>query len=358
MMLPEFPDFAPVESDGKYLIRWAGESYTFYTSRSGPRDLAAFKDAIRQVRPGHTALVVAPYADGLAGLFQSSSDFIFLSPFSFSSQLPADGRFVGDTHALDLLINSIDDQQKFAIHIAPQWRLAGPAVAEVTRKILERAAVRLKTIRHFGRLWPVNFRLNAPNIPGYGDITELRDPGPPDALVMAGPSLDQAMSQLNKRQKIWAADTAVVPLIARGIIPRVVFSADAGFASREHFVGAEKQIREVILVCDLLGSPAVQRLAFGRVLTYASSHPLIQEFSGADRFTAVANPHGDVGSLMQAVHRLLFGAPAGQVLGHDGRQRRKITHARGTAYFYRSHAAQNRLSNVETYMLRLSRRYA
>lgn len=358
MMLPEFPDFSPGENDGKYLIRWAGEPYTFYTSRSGPRDLAAFKEAIRQTRPGHTTLIIAPYIDAIAGLFQSSSDFIFLSPFSFSSQLPADDRFVGNSPALERLINSIEDQQKFAIHIAPQWRTAGPAVAEAARKILERAAVRLKTIRHFGRLWPVNFRLNAPRVSSYGDIAELRELGQPDALIMAGPSLDQAVLRLSQAHEIWCADTALIPLVARGFIPRVVFSADAGFASREHFVGIGQVIKEIVLVCDMLGSPAVQRLPFLKTLTYAGSHPLVQELNRLGRFTTVENPRGDVGSLMQAVHALLFGAPANQVFGHDGGQRRKITHAHGTAYFYRSHVAQNRLNNAETYMLKLSRRYA
>lgn len=357
-MLPEFPDFSPGETDEKYIIHWAGASYTFYTNRSGPRDLAAFREAISQSKAGHTPVLVAPYVEGISGLFQSSADFVFLSPFSFSAQTPPDRRFVGDSPALEQFINSIEDQRKFAIHIAPQWREAGQTIGEITRKILERAAVRLKTIRHFGRLWPVNFRLNSPRATAYGDISELQTAGKPGALVMAGPSLDQAIPGLKNYQKIWCADTALMPLVLSGIFPQVIFSVDAGFASREHFVAASKAIGKAILVCDILGSPAIQRLPFRKILTYAGSHPLVQEFNGQARLTMVANPRGDVGSLMQAVHDRVFGTAGDQVFGHDGTARRKITHARGTAYFYRSYAAQNRLRNVETYMLGLSRRYS
>lgn len=357
-MLPEFPDFSPEEKDGKFLIHWSGEHYTFYTNRSGSRDLAAFKEAIGQSKPGHTPILVAPYIDVMGGLFQSSADFVFIAPFSYSLQPPADARYVGDPQALIRFINTIEDQQKFAIHIPPQWRAAGHTLGEIMRSILERAAVRLKTIKHFGRLWPVNFGINSLRLADYGDIAELKKSGLPDALVMAGPSLDRALAELGRRKNIWCADTALRPLVAHGIFPRVVFSVDAGFASREHFVGTEQATAGMTLVCDLLGSPAVQRLRFRQILTYAASHPLVQEINIHGRLTPVENPRGDVGSLMKAVHALLFGAAPQQAFGHDGKHREKITHARGTAYFYRSHVSQNRLSNAETYMLRLSRRYA
>ncbi len=229
---------------------------------------------------------------------------------------------------------------------------------QATQQLFERAAVRLKTIRHFGRLWQINFRLNA--VRETHDIIRLKEL-PPDLLVMAGPSLDAALPEAARAKLIWCADTALPALVAHGIYPRVVFSVDAGFASSEHFCGLSSDIgtRSTVLVCDLLGNAAVQRLPFEEKLTYQSSHPLVQQFCSAagHALTPVENPSGDVGSLMRNVHALLFNSAEVKVVGHDGRSLRKITHARGTAYFKRSYMQQNRLFTPESYFARLSRRY-
>ena len=193
----------------------------------------------------------------------------------------------------------------------------------------------------------------------YGDVSKLGELRP-DALVMAGPSLDNAIEELRRAKTIWCADTALPALLKRHIFPRVVFSVDAGFASREHFVGAaSKFLSSAALVSDILGNPPVQRLPFAEHLTYASSHPLVQEFCASRRgdLTFIENPAGDVGSLMRAVFARFFGDAPVKIFGHDGGHRRRVTHARGTAYFSRSYASCNRLMNAETYMLKLSRRY-
>lgn len=361
MMLPEFPDFLPEKKDGKYIFRWHGQSHTFYTDRSGPRDLSAFAGRMSQVPVGHRLIIVAPYHTALAGLFREKAAFVFLSPFSFSETLPTDDRFFGDSGALVRFINTIEADDKFDIFIPSQWGPAQEIVAKATQAILGHAAIRLKTIRHFGRLWPVNFRLNSQRLGNYGDIAELKEIGIPDALVMAGPSLDSRFAELKSKACIWCADTAVPVLLARGIFPRVIFSVDAGFASLEHFVGATQILKtqKVILIADLTGQPAIQRLPFSRILTFASSHPLVQSLMARDsRFTPLTNPMGDVGSLMKAAHETLFGKAPAAIFGHDGGQRRRITHARGTAYFTRTYNRQNRLLNVESYMLALSRRYS
>ena len=76
-------------------------------------------------------------------------------------------------------------------------------------EILMQAAARLKTLRHFGRLWPINFTANAPAARSWSDIRALAAAGAPQALVMAGPSLDANLQALKTQQNIWVADTAL-----------------------------------------------------------------------------------------------------------------------------------------------------
>ncbi len=358
-MLLAFSELSAEATEGRFFVLFQGKKIPIYSDRSGTRDLAQIRELIASVPAGHTALVIAPYAGGLEDIFNDRTRFVWIAPVLFTEHLPADDRLVADDAALEGFINNVGAAEKFTLLPIAQWQQAADYVVQATRALLERAAVRLKTIGHFGKLWQINFRVNAMPAAGYGDIKRLGGKRP-DALVMAGPSLDNA--DLTGYMTIWCADTALPALIARGIYPQVVFSVDAGFASREHFVGAVSAIHshQMLLVCDLLGYPAVQRLPFAAHLAYASSHPLVQEFCAVSRpdLTAVENPAGDVGSLMRAVYQKLFGDAAVKIFGHDGGHRRRVTHARGTAYFNRSFAAQTRLANVETYMLRLSRRYA
>jgi hypothetical protein len=356
--LTAFREISAEAAGGRYAVLFQGEKIPVYSDRSAARDLAQIKELIAAVPAGHTALLIAPYADSLRVLLDTPQKFFWISPVHFAPELPGDERLVADDAGLERFINNVGADEKFTLLPIAQWQQASAYVVQATRALLERAAVRLKTIGHFARLWQINFRVNAAAAARYGDIAELRGQKP-DALVMAGPSLDTA--DLTDYKAIWCADTALPALIARGTYPQVVFSVDAGFASREHFVDAIPAIRshQMRLVCDLLGYPAVQRLPFAGHLTYASSHPLVQEFSAVVRpdLTPIENPAGDVGSLMRAVFQKFFGNAAVKISGHDGGHRRRITHARGTAYFRRSFAAQTRLVNVETYMLKLSRRY-
>lgn len=357
-MLAGFPQITGIISEGRFSVQYGGETITVFTARSAERDLTQLKTLLQSAAPGNIPVIVAPYRREFSALFNGQDSFVFISPVTFTPELPGDDRLVADAHAVEYFVNSIGKNDKYEIHVAPQWQaLAGP-MRDATQQLFERAAVRLKTIGHFGRLWQINFRLNA--VRETHDITSLKELRP-DLLVMAGPSLDKQLGEAAGAKLIWCADTALPALAARGIYPRVVFSVDAGFASSEHFygLGAEIGKRAMVLVCDLLGNAAVQRLPFAERLTYQSSHPLVQQFcsTAAHPLTPVENPRGDVGSLMRNVYSVLFGIPEIRVIGHDGRSYKKITHARGTAYFKRSYVQQNRLFTPELYLARLSRRY-
>jgi hypothetical protein len=342
-MLAGFPHTTGKTSDARFSLEYDGKAITVFTARSAERDLAQLKDLLQSAAPGSVPVIVAPYRAEFA---------------SFATELPRDDRLIADDAALEYFVNSIGKDDKFEIHVVPQWQALTDAMRQAAQQLFERAAVRLRTIRHFGRLWQINFRLNAARQPS--DITRLKD-FCPDLLVMAGPSLDAAIATVAGAKLIWCADTALPVLAAHGIFPQVVFSVDAGFASSEHFCGLAAEIRKrnMVLVSDLLGNAAVQRLPFREKLTYQSSHPLVQQFCSAAEhaLTPVENPRGDVGSLMRNVHALLFAGRPAKVIGHDGHSLKKVSHARGTAYFQRAFIRQSRLFTPELYMERLSRRY-
>lgn len=360
-MLSAYPIVLAEIQNERYTLRHGDDLLVFYTNRSGARDLSLFNEKIAATPSGHTCLIVAPYSATFAPLFKEPRDLIFIAPESFSVPQPRDARLITDDTALEHFVNAMTRDDKFDIFIPPQWGTLHDAVRDATRHILARAAVRLKTIRHFTRLWPINFRLNAPRATDYADIMALGAFVAPDALVMAGPSLDRAVAEIKNSQSTWCADTAFPALVRQGIYPQVVFSIDAGFASQEHFDGLRDTIRRnsTRLVCDLLGNPQVQRLPFKEIFVYASSHPLVQNFVMRHRpqLTPLENASGDVGQLMLSALRQIFPTVKPKIFGHDGGHRNYVTHARGTAYFARASQKTTRIYNTETYFYRLSARY-
>lgn len=360
-MLSLFADIEASDNRERFMISAAGETITFYTTRSGERDFKQLQSAISNVPPGKIPLIVTAYAESLRPLFLMPNAFAFIAPVSFTEHFPGDERLVVDDESLQRFINNVETNDHYEIIVPAQWQSLQATMRDRAREILLRAATRLKTVQHFGRLWPINFTANATMAATCGDITELVAFGPPTALIMAGPSLDSHIAEIKKHNNIWAADTALPAILSRGIYPQVVFSADAGFASREHFINTLPTLNahRMTLVCDMLVNPGVIRLPFTRTLTYSSSHPLVQHFCATARrdLTEIINPEGDVGSLMRAVFLKLFQETPVQIYGHDRGHRRRVTHARGTAYFSRIYARQTRLHNSEMYMLRLSRRY-
>ncbi len=356
-MLPGFPELGTSVENGRYICRHGDTKLTFYSERSAARDLQQISALVANAGDS-VPLIVAPYTAALAALFDSDKHFFFVSPASFTDQLPQDERLISDEESLTRFINAVQVEDNFAVQILPQWQHLGPAIGQATREVLARAATRLKTIRHFGRLWPINFRLNLPLLQSMADIGQLREA--PAVLALAGPSL-YPLPQPAPGSCIWCADTALPVLLHHGILPAVVFSLDAGYASQEHFCGAGAFIRSGVpaLVADALCSPPVLRLPFRQKYTYASSHPLVQQFRDTVRpdLTPVSNPEGNVGNLMLAVCAALFPSATPLILGHDRGHRKYVTHARGTAYYRRSAVNGNRLGGIEAYAHRLSRRY-
>jgi len=360
-MLNAYPTLLAETLGDRSTLRHAEGVLVFYTRRSAARDLSLLKEKITATPSGHTCLIVAPYSAAFAPLFSETRAFFFIAPEIFTATLPDDARLIAHDAALEHFVNAITRDDKFDIFIPPQWGFLQTAVLDATRQILARAAVRLKTIRHFEKLWQINFRLNAPRASDCVDIAALGALPAPNALAMAGPSLDNAIAQLKNCRMVWCADTALSALVRQGIRPQIVFSIDAGFASQEHFVALYDTIQQTgtILVCDLLGNPPVQRLPFRNKFLYANSHPLIQNFVMSHRLqlTPLENTSGDVGQLMLSALKQIFPKAKPMIFGHDGGHRNYVTHARGTAYYARAYQKTTRIYNAETYLYRLSVRY-
>jgi len=338
--------------DGTRMVVRSGDNLLpFYSERSATRDAENLQRLLSPQRAGVTRLVIAPYRDAFVNVLKTSPGGILVAPCAFSPP-PSVSNLISNTSELEFFINAIQPEDKFEIIALPQWGSLTEAMIAALEHALARAAVRLKTIRHFEKLWHINISLNARNARNYGDIRELNQA--PDLLVMAGPTLETVPTA----KHIWCADTAYPVLLAQKISPEVIFSVDAGFASQEHLLGAPTH--ESTLVTDLLGAPPIQRKSFQKILTYKSSHPLVESLLSLQdqTFSPVTNPNGDVGSLMLEIYRMLFNDRPIKIIGYDRGQRRYVTHARGTAYFTRTFARQTRLFNVETYMRNLSARYA
>ncbi|MCX7632885.1 MAG: DUF115 domain-containing protein [Turneriella sp.] len=357
-MLPGLPQLTPHHEDGKMVCLAGEHKLVFYSSRSGIRDRRLLSSWIAGAAE-KIPLIVAPYCESFAPLFAKKQPFYLIAPVLFSPP-PDDPRLIASQESLETFINNITADDKFHVHILPQWRELKGVVAGAVAEILKRAAIRLKTIRHFARLWQTNFQTNYPQLRDLPDIRQLRTP--PSALVMAGPSLDLKIRELRQLTgAIWCADTALPVLVHYRLFPQVVFSIDAGFASLEHFCGLVAKLpwHKIGLVADPLCQPAILRMPFAKKYTYASSHPLVQEFAVRERpdLTEIKNPSGDVGGLMLAVKAALFPQSPTFIAGYDLGHRRHISHARGTAYFQRGFWRTCRIFNVETYSLKLSQRY-
>ncbi len=317
---------------------------------------------------------VAPYHPGIRENLEKkltdpesfdirSLSFVWLSPVSFQNhaQKPA---YVIDTPEKWLFyLREVRRNDSFAMEAHPRL----PAIAALSNYIeegLRQSALRIKTIEHFYRIWEYNYERNRALWPQLKDLSKAPQQ-PPDAIVAAGPSVDRFWDTIQTAQVIWCADTALKPLLARGLIPALTFTVDAGYGSFEHFfqVSSDK-LAQLSVVADPLSFPAIYDLPFRNIFSYASSHPLFQEErarkSETENWnlkTEIDNKTADVlGFMLGAVATFGFQKPP--VFGADGRHESYATHLRGSAYHHRACFAISRWKPVESSFFALSARYS
>lgn len=220
-MLAGFPHTTVKASEGRFNVEYEGKAITVFTARSAERDLAQLKSLIQSAVPGGVPVIVAPYRSEFAELFTQGARFVFITPASFAADLPEDDRLIADDAALEYFVNSVGQDDKFEIHVVPQWQGLTEAMRQAAQQLFERAAVRGYALYAIlAGCGNTDFRLNAVRLPT--DIARLKELCP-DLLVMAGPSLDAALHEIARAKLIWCADTALPALAARGIFPRWYF---------------------------------------------------------------------------------------------------------------------------------------
>jgi 2-polyprenyl-3-methyl-5-hydroxy-6-metoxy-1,4-benzoquinol methylase len=175
-------------------------------------------------------------------------------------------------------------------------RAAEAAQAKVAAARLVLGAIQNNRARRaFAGRYLLNTLTNLPAIATESDVTALFDlfPDVPAVVVAAGPSLDRTIADLRafaERGLVIAVDTAVRPLLAAGIRPHVIVSADPSEVNARHLLDLP-DVRDTWLVAEASIHPTVLPPFADRTFTFKVSdhHPWPWIAArGADRGTLQA----------------------------------------------------------------------
>ncbi|HUT66788.1 MAG TPA: 6-hydroxymethylpterin diphosphokinase MptE-like protein, partial [Spirochaetota bacterium] len=225
---------------------------------------------------------------------------------------------------------------------------------------LNRRQINTATIRRFDRLWTSNTFKNSTyffSLKGI-EVMKERFQGIPAVVLCAGPSLEQDIGNLRKLSGtavIFAVDTALRPIMKRGIVPDFVVSVDPQWVNSFILLSdpqLDKEPSELpVLVSDPAVYPATLREYRGlKIITSSVFAPgrVIERFSGPKGTIAAG------GSVAVAAYDLarISGADPILLLGLDLSYSTTRTHLSGSFHdlFLRSRA--HRLDTAHTQMMR------
>ena len=180
---------------------------------------------------------------------------------------------------------------------APALKIHEEEYAQALRFIAERIhsikiAIRSKTA--IGRHWHIQILSNLPYMADSLSIAPLKDAfkDVPMFVVGAGPSLKKNIRELKKAQNhgvIYAAGTALKPLLEEGITPHFVGSCDANPAISKQLEGVDTS--GFYLVCDMVTAPLfLERFSPRQRLFYGSdSHAwdFVQRRLGIENYPVI-----------------------------------------------------------------------
>jgi hypothetical protein len=146
------------------------------------------------------------------------------------------------------------------------------AAVVLLRKIVFGARANAEARRRFAPRYLLNSIRNLPAILDGRDIRELteRAKGVPAIVVGAGPSLDRSLDDLQRlssRAVIFATDTALRPLLARGIAPQFVVALDPSEINGRHLL-ALPSCPNTCLVAESALDPRAAAAFHGRTLWF------------------------------------------------------------------------------------------
>ena len=188
------------------------------------------------------------------------------------------------------------------------------------------------TMVRMGRLWARNVFRNLSRLPGSRILEPASWEGPV-AVCGAGPGLDSACTWLRserRRIRILACDTALGPLLLRGIRPDAVVCLEGQIHNLKDFLPGGNT--EIPVFADLCSHPSVFRAVPGpKILTLTR----YEELEFLDRLESLpvpllrVQPLGSVGVLAVHLARRLTGGPV-FLAGLDFSFPPGSTHAKGS----------------------------
>ncbi|MDI6792262.1 MAG: DUF115 domain-containing protein [bacterium] len=169
---------------------------------------------------------------------------------------------------------------------APYYRQAGEILYALTSEKLRDTLTRMV----LENLWMENILKNITTIvscpgvsPLFGAFEDI-----PIFIISAGPSLGKNMVELKAAKGkglLIAVDTALKPLLARGVIPDWVISIDAQPESFKDFEGVARE--DIVLIADCIAYPEVIKNFKGPIMTSSTAKAEGKEREG---LTFVVNP--------------------------------------------------------------------
>lgn len=241
-----------------------------------------------------------------------------------------------------------------------EWRSAlveaeglAEAYEDQARRTLEALASDLSTQARFGERW---YRNSLVNLKRLTAASVPRCPGARVVVAGAGPTLEDALEDPANRHwlerrpetggQLFATDTALPALTARGHVPDLVFCLDGQLPTYHHFVPRGPLVP---VVADLASIPLLGRLGLP-VVRYLSGHP----FGWAVRrhFPELPLLDGSLGNVSGLALRTAFslGARSVDTWGVDFGYRDGQAYARGTYVYDLAGRRASRLSPWETWL--------
>ncbi len=228
---------------------------------------------------------------------------------------------------------------------------------------LNRKAINTATLKRFDRLWTKNTFKNSQYFFTLGGIQLLSDrlKGLPAIVLCAGPSLEEDINTIAVYKDniiLIAVDTALLPLLKRGITPDFVIAVDPQFINSlymatpfEYYKGRSDL---PILVADPAVYPTILRNYHGlKVLSSSVFSPgkIIERFSGKKGSIAAG---GSVSVVAYDLARILGTDPV-ILLGLDLSYRRDRTHISGSYYETYVGSRTNRFFTMQNFFLKYIR---
>lgn len=233
-------------------------------------------DALEQHAPETRVLALEPSLDA-ARTFLARRDW---GPWRESGRLTylVDPDYAGAGDAWRVLPS---DGGAIKVLVHPDVR-PGDGVARASRvlkKILFDAQANADARRRLAPRYLINALRNIPAILGGQDIGALRGAykGVPAVIAGAGPSLDSTMDALRATRNgavLMACDTALRPLLARGLVPDFVVGVDPSPLNARHFLSLP-ECKDTRLICDVALDRRATTVFEGRSywLRVADHHP-------------------------------------------------------------------------------------